>query len=48
MTKMGIWINNGILNTDSIVEASLDIDFDYLFTELLDLNSLFQRFWKMQ
>ncbi|MFR8620256.1 MAG: CRISPR-associated helicase/endonuclease Cas3, partial [Romboutsia timonensis] len=27
----------------SIVEASLDIDFDYLFTELQDLNSLFQR-----
>lgn len=32
-----IWI------TTSIVEASLDIDFDYLFTELSDLNSLFQR-----
>ncbi len=27
----------------SLVEASLDIDFDYLFTELQDLNSLFQR-----
>jgi len=27
----------------SIVEASLDIDFDYLFTELNDLNGLFQR-----
>ena len=26
------------------MEASLDIDFDYLFTELQDLNSLFQRF----
>ncbi|MEF9992349.1 MAG: CRISPR-associated helicase Cas3' [Peptostreptococcaceae bacterium] len=33
----GIWIST------SIVEASLDIDFDYLFTELQDLNSLFQR-----
>ena len=32
-----IWI------ATSIVEASLDIDFDYLFTELKDLNSLFQR-----
>ena len=36
--QSGIWIST------SIVEASLDIDFDYLFTELLDLNSLFQRF----
>ncbi|MCM1288320.1 MAG: CRISPR-associated helicase Cas3' [Clostridium sp.] len=27
----------------SVVEASLDIDFDFLFTELLDLFSLFQR-----
>ncbi len=26
-----------------IVEASLDIDFDYLFTELSDINGLFQR-----
>lgn len=32
-----IWIST------SIVEASLDIDFDYLFTELSDLFSLFQR-----
>ena len=32
-----IWIST------SIVEASLDIDFDYLFTELLELFSLFQR-----
>ena len=32
-----IWV------TTSIVEASLDIDFDYLFTELNDLNGLFQR-----
>ena len=36
--KSEIWIST------SMVEASLDIDFDYLFTELLDLNSLFQRF----
>lgn len=35
--KAGIWIST------SLVEASLDIDFDYLFTELQDLNSLFQR-----
>lgn len=35
--KSGIWI------ATSIVEASLDIDFDILFTELQDLNSLFQR-----
>lgn len=35
--KNVIWI------TTSVVEASLDIDFDYLFTELQDLNSLFQR-----
>ena len=34
----GIWIST------SLVEASLDIDFDCLFTELQDLNSLFQRF----
>ena len=34
----GIWIST------SLVEASLDINFDYLFTELQDLNSLFQRF----
>lgn len=36
--QSGIWIST------SIVEASLDIDFDYLFTELQDINSLFQRF----
>lgn len=36
--QSGIWIST------SIVEASLDIDFDYLFTELQDVNSLFQRF----
>ncbi len=35
--QSGIWI------TTSLVEASLDIDFDYLFTELQDLSSLFQR-----
>lgn len=33
----GIWV------TTQIVEASLDIDFDLLFTELSDLNGLFQR-----
>lgn len=32
-----IWI------TTNIVEASLDIDFDFLITELTDLNSFFQR-----
>ncbi len=31
----------------SVVEASLDIDFDFLFTELLDLFSLFQRFGRI-
>lgn len=36
-SKNEIWI------TTSVVEASLDIDFDYLFTELQDINSLFQR-----
>ncbi len=35
--KTGIWI------TTQIVEASLDIDFDYLFTEMPTLDSLFQR-----
>ncbi|OOM13477.1 CRISPR-associated helicase/endonuclease Cas3 [Clostridium saccharobutylicum] len=33
----GIWIST------QIVEASLDIDFDYLFTELSDISGLFQR-----
>ncbi|WDV44540.1 CRISPR-associated helicase Cas3' [Clostridiaceae bacterium M8S5] len=33
----GIWVST------QIVEASLDIDFDYLFTELSDLSGLFQR-----
>lgn len=36
-------IQNGIWISTSLVEASLDIDFDYLFTELSDINSLFQR-----
>lgn len=40
-------IRNGIWISTSIVEASLDIDFDYLFTELVDLNSLFQRFGRV-
>lgn len=35
--KSVIWV------TTQIVEASIDIDFDYIFTELSDLNSLFQR-----
>ncbi len=35
--KDKIWVST------SIVEASLDIDFDYIYTELQDLNSLFQR-----
>ncbi|MFC4805308.1 CRISPR-associated helicase Cas3' [Filifactor villosus] len=35
--KKGIWITN------SIAEASLDIDFDVLITELSDVNGLFQR-----
>lgn len=35
--EKGIWI------TTQIVEASLDIDFDYLFTETSTLDSLFQR-----
>ncbi|WP_083238894.1 CRISPR-associated helicase/endonuclease Cas3 [Caloranaerobacter ferrireducens] len=33
----GIWI------TTQLVEASIDVDFDYLFTELSTLDSLFQR-----
>jgi len=35
--ESGVWI------ATQIVEASLDIDFDLLFTELSDLNGLFQR-----
>lgn len=34
---------NGIWITTQIVEASLDIDFDYLYTEISTLDSLFQR-----
>lgn len=30
-----------------VVEASLDIDFDYLFTELSELSGLFQRFGRV-
>lgn len=37
-TKSGIWIST------QIVEASLDIDFDVLFTENATVDSLFQRF----
>lgn len=33
----GIWV------TTQVVEASVDIDFDVLYTELSDLNGLFQR-----
>lgn len=36
-----IWVST------QIVEASLDIDFDVLFTELSDLNALFQRFGRI-
>lgn len=36
--KNGIWI------TTQIVEASLDVDFDYLYTEMSTLDSQFQRF----
>ncbi len=35
--QSGIWIST------QIVEASLDIDFDYLYTEMSTLDSLFQR-----
>lgn len=35
--EYGIWV------ATQVVEASLDIDFDLLFTELSDLNGLFQR-----
>lgn len=35
--QAGIWI------TTQVVEASVDIDFDVLYTELSDLNGLFQR-----
>ena len=36
-TEKGIWI------CTQVVEASLDIDFDILITELSDINGLFQR-----
>ena len=36
-TESGIWIGT------QVIEASLDIDFDVLITELSDLNGLFQR-----
>ncbi|MGB3368505.1 MAG: CRISPR-associated helicase Cas3' [Acidaminobacteraceae bacterium] len=36
-------VDNGIWISTQIVEASLDIDFDFLITELSELNSLFQR-----
>lgn len=35
--ESGVWI------ATQVVEASLDIDFDILFTELSDINGLFQR-----
>ena len=35
--------SNGIWISTQIVEASLDVDFDILITELSDLNSFFQR-----
>jgi len=38
VTTNGIWV------TTQLVEASLDIDFDVLFTEAATLDSLFQRF----
>lgn len=42
----GVTLNgkNVIWVATSVVEASLDIDFDYLFTELSELSGLFQRF----
>lgn len=39
--------NSEIWISTSVVEASLDIDFDILFTELSDLFSLFQRFGRV-
>lgn len=36
-------VDTGIWVSTQLVEASLDIDFDYLFTELSDINGLLQR-----
>lgn len=36
--ETGVWV------TTQIVEASLDVDFDYLFTEMSTLDSQFQRY----
>lgn len=42
--KQGVLdVRDGIWIATSVVEVSLDIDFDYLFTELSELNALFQR-----
>lgn len=41
MARPAIWVST------SVVEASLDIDFDILITELSDLFSLFQRFGRV-
>ncbi|MDY3332572.1 MAG: CRISPR-associated helicase Cas3' [Eubacterium sp.] len=42
--KDGSWNKNkGIWITNTIAEASLDIDFDIIITELSDINGLFQR-----
>jgi CRISPR-associated endonuclease/helicase Cas3 len=40
-TTTEVWVST------SVVEASLDIDFDVLFTELSDLFALFQRFGRV-
>ncbi|MDU3125863.1 MAG: hypothetical protein E6703_08685, partial [Finegoldia magna] len=39
--KIKVWIST------QIVEASLDIDFDIMFTELSELLGLFQRFGRV-
>lgn len=36
-------LNNGVWITTQVVEASIDIDFDVLFTELSEASGLFQR-----